>query len=95
MTDNARTFSGRQLAYFNELLRYTAPVSGITVAAHRACLRFLGDVAEIMAARLAEIPPEQIPAVIEQWFQTCSDAVFAPAEPGKAGSPQKAKGPKS
>lgn len=91
MSEHAEIFADRQITYFNELLRYSAPVSGVTVAAQRACVRFCGDLSEVIASRLTEIPPERVPETVAAWFRGISEAVFAPApvpEPKK-------KGPKS
>lgn len=91
MSDHAEIFADRQITYFNELLRYSAPVSGVTVAAQRACVRFCGDLQDVMAARLVEIPPEQVPETVAAWFRGISGAVFgeafpAPAEPKRKGA---------
>jgi len=88
MKDNARIFADRQLAYFDELMKRSAPVSGEAVAAQRACIRFCGDLQEVMASILAEVPAGKVEETVSRWICEMSAAVYGDG----ASAVQKVKG---
>ena len=77
MKDNAKIFAERQLAYLEELMKRSAPVSGETVAAQRACIRFCGDLQEIMASILADVPAGKAGETVSGWIRDVSTVVWA------------------
>lgn len=76
MKDNAKIFAERQLAYFDELMKRSAPVSGEAVAAQRACIRFCGDLQEVMASVLAEVPAGKVEETVSRWIREMSESVW-------------------
>lgn len=77
MKDDARIFAERQLAYFDELMQRTAPVSGTRAAAYRACIRFCGDLQEVMASLITAIPDGKVEKTVQNWIREISTAVWA------------------